>query len=134
MKKTTRKRILSVLLASVLLLTLIFAGCGNNKTTDDQTGDGNGTQAEYAVILKTLSNDFWATMKTGIEEEAKKLGVTVDVFAANSEEDTEGQLRILENCVAKGYKAIGVAPLSPTNLINGIVAANQKGHLCDEYR
>ena len=127
MKKTTRKRILSVLLASVLLLTLIFAGCGNNKTTDDQTGDGNGTQAEYAVILKTLSNDFWATMKTGIEEEAKKLGVTVDVFAANSEEDTEGQLRILENCVAKGYKAIGVAPLSPTNLINGIVAANQKG-------
>ena len=66
-------------------------------------------------------------MKTGIEEEAKKLGVTVDVFAANSEEDTEGQLRILENCVAKGYKAIGVAPLSPTNLINGIVAANQKG-------
>ena len=100
MKKTTRKRILSVLLASVLLLTLIFAGCGNNKTTDDQTGDGNGTQAEYAVILKTLSNDFWATMKTGIEEEAKKLGVTVDVFAANSEEDTEGQLRILENCVA----------------------------------
>ena len=29
--------------------------------------------------------------------------------------------------VAKGYKAIGVAPLSPTNLINGIVAANQKG-------
>ena len=127
MKKTTRKRILSVLLASVLLLTLIFAGCGNNKTTDEQTGDGNGTQAEYAVILKTLSNDFWATMKTGIEEEAKKLGVTVDVFAANSEEDTEGQLRILENCVAKGYKAIGVAPLSPTNLINGIVAANQKG-------
>src|SRR5699024_6217662 len=91
------------------------------------TGDGNGTQAEYAVILKTLSNDFWATMKTGIEEEAKKLGVTVDVFAANSEEDTEGQLRILENCVAKGYKAIGVAPLSPTNLINGIVAANKKG-------
>ena len=88
MKKTTRKRILSVLLASVLLLTLIFAGCGNNKTTDDQTGGTGGTQAEYAVILKTLSNDFWATMKTGIEEEAKKLGVTVDVFAANSEEDT----------------------------------------------
>ena len=33
----------------------------------------------------------------------------------------------LENCITKGYKAIGVAPLSPTNLINGIVEANKKG-------
>ena len=66
-------------------------------------------------------------MKKGIEQEADKQGIKVDIFAANSEEDTEGQLRILENCIAKGYKAIGVAPLSPTNLINGIVQANKKG-------
>ena len=52
---------------------------------------------------------------------------TVDIFAAQSEDDTEGQLKILENCISKGYKAIGVAPISPTNLINGIVEANKKG-------
>ncbi len=123
MKKSIRKRVFYVLLASVLLLTGILAGCGG-----DTPGGGTGTaQADYAVILKTLSNDFWSTMKTGIEEEAEKQGVTVDIFAANSEEDTEGQLRILENCIAKGYKAIGVAPLSPTNLLNGVAQANQKG-------
>lgn len=37
--------------------------------------------AEYAVVLKTLSNPFWVDMKKGIEDEAKTLGVSVDIFA-----------------------------------------------------
>lgn len=113
-------RLICILMA-LAMLTSILVACNN---TTDNTGDGT---AEYAVILKPLSNDFWATMKKGIEEEAQKQGVKVDIFAANTEEDTEGQLKILENCITKGYKAIGVAPLSPTNLINGIVEANKKG-------
>lgn len=28
--------------------------------------------AEYAVVLKTLSNPFWVDMKKGIEDEAKR--------------------------------------------------------------
>ncbi len=113
------KRIFCILTALSLILCTAFFGC--------KSSDGGTKSAEYAIILKTLSNDFWATMKKGIEEEAKKLNITVDIFAAQSEEDTEGQLRILENCISKGYKAIGVAPLSPTNLINGVVEANKKG-------
>ena len=127
------KRSLSLLLAAAVLVGLFsFVACGKQDmppkpTMPNITENNTPKKAEYAVILKTLSNDFWAKMKTGIEEEAKKQGIKVDIFAANNEEDTEGQLRILENCIAKGYKAIGVAPLSPTNLINGIAAANKKG-------
>lgn len=29
--------------------------------------------ADYAVVLKTLSNPFWVDMKKGIEDEAKTL-------------------------------------------------------------
>ena len=136
MKKNSKK-LISVLLALAVAFTFVLAACSkgdNNATTvagdtsaaGDTTNTASG-EAEYAVILKTLSNDFWATMKKGIEEEAAKQGIKVDIFAAQSEDDTEGQLRILENCLAKNYKAIGVAPLSPTNLINGIVQANKKG-------
>lgn len=127
----------AALAAITVLFSCVLFGCGskgNDEMTlpsDDSVTAQSGASAsggtEYAVILKTLSNDFWAKMKDGIEKEARDKGVKVDVFAATSEEDTEGQLRILENCINKGYKAIGVAPLSPTNLINGIVAANKKG-------
>ena len=41
--------------------------------------------ADYAIVLKTLSNPFWVSMKDGIEKEAQKLGVTVDISAAPSE-------------------------------------------------
>lgn len=126
-----KKRIIGIILAMSVVLGFVFTGCGfnnDNKTTTNSAGVTTAAgKAEYAIILKTLSNDFWASMKTGIEEEASKLGIKVDIFAAQSEEDTEGQLKILENCISKGYKSIGVAPLSPTNLINGIVKANEKG-------
>lgn len=126
-----KRRIISLVLAAVLMIALVLTGCSNggSETTaaDNSSESSNGGTADYAVILKPASNDFWAKMAEGIKEEAKKQGVTVDVFNATTEEDTEGQLKILENCITKGYKAIGVAPLSPTNLINGIVEANKKG-------
>ncbi len=127
-------RKLTALFLSVIFLGLVLVGCtGGDDSGKTTTAPNNGVttnqtsgKAEYAIILKTLSNDFWATMKEGIEAQASELGVKVDIFAAQSEEDTAGQLTILENCLTKGYKAIGVAPLSPTNLINGIVQANEK--------
>lgn len=134
MKKS--KKITAIILILTLVLSLFLVACGEKRgETDNTKAENSQTKKEetesqntdYAIVLKTLSNDFWATMKDGIEEEAKKQGVKVDIFAASSEEDTEGQLRILENCLAKNYKAIGVAPLSPTNLINAIVSANNEG-------
>lgn len=109
------KKLFSLMLAVVMCLSLFsFASA--------ESGD-----AEIAIVLKTLGNPFWETMKTGIEAKAAELGVKVDIFAANSEDDVEGQLTILENAVSKGYKAIGVAPLSPTNLNNVIAQAMQDG-------
>ena len=94
-----KRKILSIVMALTVVIGIVFAGCGSkpdDKKTTDGSGPSSGT-AEYAIILKPLSNDFWANMKAGIEKESK------------------------------GYKAIGVAPISPTNLINGIVEANKKG-------
>ena len=53
--------------------------------------------ADYAVVLKTLSNPFWVDMKKGIEDEAKTLGVSVDIFASPSEGDFQSQLQLFED-------------------------------------
>ena len=113
------------ILTSIILVLSLFllVSCG----TKEETKEVVGNQAEVAIILKTLSNPFWVSMKEGIEKEAEKQGIKVDIFAANSEEDVQEQLKLLENLLGKNYKAIGVAPLSPVNLIPGIVEANKKG-------
>lgn len=117
--------------ALLLALTLaLLAGCtqGESAATDAAGGDNGGsTDAEYAVILKTQASDFWVKMKDGVEAKAKELGVKVDIYAAQNEEDTDGQLKIMENAVNGNYKAIGLAPLSPVNLIPGIAQATEKG-------
>ena len=88
----------------------------------EESGD-----AEYAVILKTRATDFWVKMWKGVEAEAEAKGVKVDLYAAQSEEDLEGQLAILESCISKGYKGIAIAPLSSVNVLPGIAEATEKG-------
>ena len=83
--------------------------------------------AEYAVILKTLSNPYWVEMKQGIENEAKKKNVTVDIFASSSEGDYQAQLQLFEDLLNKHYKGIAFAPLSPANLVIPVAKAYQKG-------
>ena len=83
--------------------------------------------AEYAVILKTLSNPFWVDMKAGVEKEAEVLGVSVDVFASPSEGDYQSQLQLFEDLINKDYKGIAFAPLSPANLVMPVAKAYRKG-------
>ncbi|CAK9886199.1 MAG: D-allose-binding periplasmic protein [Candidatus Erwinia impunctatus] len=82
--------------------------------------------ADYAVVLKTLSNPFWVDMKKGIEDEAKTLGVTVDIFASPSEGDFQSQLQLFEDLSNKNYKGIAFAPLSSVNLVMPVARAWKK--------
>lgn len=83
--------------------------------------------ADYAVILKTLSNPYWVEMKSGIEKEASDLGVSVDIFASPSEGDYQSQLQLFEDLINKDYKGIAFAPLSPANLVIPTAKAYRKG-------
>jgi D-allose transport system substrate-binding protein len=88
---------------------------------------GAAQAADYAVVLKTLASPYWVAMKDGVVAQAKVRGVQVDVFAAAGEDDITGQQRIMEDVVNKGYKVIGVAPISPVNLVQAMAGATKKG-------
>ena len=111
----------NVFVSVLLLATTLFVFAGGKS----QSSAAN--QVEYAVVLKTLSSPFWQGVKEGVEKKAAAMGLKVDVYAANSEDDIEGQVQILENCITRGYKAIGVAPITPVNLNAKIAEATKKG-------
>ena len=94
-------------------------------------GDAEEAVAEeplsFYFLLKTLSNPHWVAMKEGIEQAAADAGVEVFVDAMNSEDELSGQLDKLLTAAGQGYDGIGIAPISPTNAIEGIVAANLNG-------
>lgn len=41
-------------------------------------------------------------MRDGIQAEADKMGIKVDIYAANTEDDVEGQVTLLENAISTG--------------------------------
>lgn len=127
-----------ILLLVLMLVASVFTGCTDSAASEPEAAAPAETEAapadeaasdsaEIAIVLKTLSNPFWVAMKDGIEAEAEALGVTVEVFAVSSEDDTQGQLRLFENLLNKEYKAIGFAPLSPVNLVQPAAQAYEQG-------
>ena len=135
MKKA--KVLVAVMMAVVMGLSMVACGGSSSSTSTaastastSEPADSVGTEsgdAEYAVILKVLSSQFWQSMRDGIQAKADELGIKVDIYAANTEDDVEGQVTLLENAISKGYKAIGVAPISNVNLNNAIADATEKG-------
>ncbi|HCZ07257.1 MAG TPA: allose ABC transporter [Thermotogae bacterium] len=115
------KRVVSVV---VLLLVSLGLMAGILEMTENLVA---AKPYKIAVLLKTLANPFWVSMQQGILDEAKRLGIQVDVYSVPTEGDIQGQLTILETIVQKDYDGIAVAPITPTNLIPGIVKANRKG-------
>lgn len=129
------KKAFALLLALAMALTMAACGgapasgtsaSGSASTPAASVGTTEGG-AEYAVVLKVLSSQYWQSMRDGIEAKAEELGIKVDIYAANTEDDVEGQVTLLENAISKGYKAIGVAPISNVSLNNAIAEATEKG-------
>ena len=128
------KKAISLILAATLAMGAL-AGCGGaSSSASSASGAGSapasptasapapaesseaastpaGDEIRVAMVLKTLSNPFW-----------------VDIFAVDAETDIDGQLKKCEDAINSGsYDGLGVAPITATNLISAVVAANQKG-------
>lgn len=68
------------------------------------------------AVAKTLTNEYWRQLGNGYQIEAKKLGVTVDLQAAQGENAQLEQLSIAEAMLNKGYKALLLSPETNSNL------------------
>lgn len=141
-----KRRVLALLLAATM--TLGLAACGSKEEAPAETpaqteapaeseepaedaeapAAAAGEEIKIGVLLKPESNEYWSSMKAGILEWAEgQDGVTVEVLCAESEDNITGQLEQLENMISKDYDAICAAPLSASNLVEGVVKACEAG-------
>ena len=112
------KKLLAIGLAIIMATALV--ACGNGD------GGAQDTEERFALLLKPLANEYWATMSDGVLEWAEANNVVVNVYGAESEENLVGQLSQLEDIINREYTGIAAAPLSPVNLITGILMANER--------
>jgi ribose transport system substrate-binding protein len=111
------KRFAYILLGCALLAAL---SCNRGNPADS-------AKPTIALVLKTLNNPFFIDMQKGAQEAAQKLGVNLQVQAAEREVDVEKQMQIIENLIQSKVAALCITPSGSKEVVPAIVKANQVG-------
>jgi len=110
-----RKRLLWPVLAVVLVL--LAAGCGSNKSSSTAGGASKSTGFKFAVVTHGQASDpFWSVVKNGVDQAAKDEGVTVS-YQAPGTFDMVAMSRLIDAAVAS----------KPDGLVVSIPDANALG-------
>lgn len=111
MKK--RSKLLSLALSTVLVMSS-FVGCSSQKSAEDSKKIG--------MVVSTLNNPFFVSMKVGAEKKAKELGYTLVVL--DSQNDAAKERSNVEDLVQQGIAALIINPTDSDAVVNTIKFAN----------
>ena len=116
-------------LAIPLLLGVTMAGFGSGDAPDPSAASGRAPQGKptgrIGAVLPTFSHPFFLAQKRGLEEQAKALGVEVDV--RDGQDDDVKQIGQVETLINLGCKAIILCPRDEDALVPAVEAANRAG-------
>lgn len=115
-----KKRVLAMLLAGAMTLSMTACGGSGGSGTKTDSGDQGGSSASgstkynVSVILKTLAAEYWQYVKSGAEDYAAEHPdeVTVDVKGPSSETAFDEMQNMIETDLSSGtYDGLVISPL-----------------------
>jgi len=118
MKKRSLK-VLSLAVASMLVVGGL-TGCTKKQEGGTTTTGGK----KIGMVISTLNNPFFVTMKDGAEKKAKELGYTLVVL--DSQNDSAKERSNVEDLMQQGVSAIIINPTDSDAVKNAIQVANDK--------
>jgi fructose transport system substrate-binding protein len=105
--------------AAALCATAALAACSSSSSSGSAASPGSsgatassgsapasGQTVGVSLILKTLTNPYFVTMKNDAEADAAKDGVKLTVAAGSSDGDTQTQITAIDNAISEGDKGI----------------------------
>jgi fructose transport system substrate-binding protein len=105
--------------AAALCATAALAACSSSSSSSSPASAGSssgsapsgsasasGQTVGVSLILKTLTNPYFVTMKSDAEAAAAKDGVHLTVAAGSSDGDTQTQISAIDNAISAGDKGI----------------------------
>lgn len=128
-----KKRLAALLMAGAMALSMTACGGGNNGGAAAGSGaapSGGGSSSEggnYAIVVKSLADQYWVLLKAGAESKAKELGVKVEVTGPNAESEVQQQADMIQNQIGKGVDGLAVAPSSPDTVLTVLAQADSAG-------
>jgi ribose transport system substrate-binding protein len=125
----SRPRRLRVLFGATVLLGAVSLGACNPSTAPPPNSAQNTAHPKIALVMKSLANDFFATMANGARHhQAQHAGdYELLVSGIKNETDLTEQVNLVEQAVAQGAAAIVIAPADSKALVPALRRAQEAG-------
>lgn len=117
--KRTRLRMLSVAITGILAIGGL-TGCGAKNQQPATQGGGK----KIGMVVSTLNNPFFVSMKDGATKKAKELGY--DLVVVDSQNDASKERSNVEDLLQQGVAALIINPTDSEAVGNSIQVANDK--------
>ena len=116
---------IGVVFAAMLAMT----GCKPSADTPPGSSSAGAARPKVALVMKSLANDFFATMARGAEEHHRAHAADYDLLVSGikNETDLTEQVNLVEQAVAQGAAAIVIAPADSKALVPALRRAQQQG-------
>ena len=109
-------------LVVITLLSIVAFACNRGGLGESATD-----KPTVALVVKTLNHPFFVDMRRGAQEAADRLGVQLQVQAAEREIDVEKQMQIVENLIQTGIKVLCITPSGSREIVSALVKAKDAG-------
>jgi fructose transport system substrate-binding protein len=124
--RRTRRSAAAACFAGVAAAVLALAACSSGGGSGSGGGGGSGGKIKVALILKEFTNPYWISMEKTAKAEAAKLGVSLQVSAGNSDDDTSSQITQIDDAISAGDKGI-IISLNGDAVNSALNQAKQQG-------
>ncbi|WP_151482022.1 substrate-binding domain-containing protein [Streptomyces albicerus] len=118
----TRTLRTTAVLAAVTALSLTGCSRGGQTAATGTTGDKASGKKTATLIMSTLNNPFFVSVKNGAEAQAKKSGVQLSVQNANNSDSNA--LNLATTAISKQVGVLIIDPVSSQSATSSVSQAN----------
>ena len=118
-----KKKVLSILLAGVLMFSLAACTPKADSSSSDSGTDSKAAGKTIGVAMPTQSSERWINDGKNMKEKLEALGYKVDLQYA--EDDVQAQVSQIENLIAGGASCLVVAAVDSSALVNALAQAKE---------
>lgn len=122
------KKLLYNLLAVLVLLSLVLAGCGGGGEAAPAEG---GEQKMVGISMPTKTSTRWISDGESMVKSFEELGYATDLQFADN--DIPNQIAQIENMITKGADVLVIAAIDGSTLTDVLAKAKEQGVLVIAY-
>ncbi len=131
-KKQVKKLVALVLVGMMGAMSLVGCSSKDGSKKDDAQSSDSGKKSDskitIAMLPKFKGENYFDACKTGAQEAADELGITLLYDGPSQDQATnQKQVDILEGWIAQGVSAIVVSPNDPTAIATTLKKAQDAG-------